>query len=108
MFDTLKQKIHNRKMALRLSLLAFLATRGVKMNDAGTDDVGAGIVKILIVVLLFGALAPSIGSGLNATVAAFSTFTGVSGVVNAIPIILVVGLLYVAYTFMTRHSDGKF
>lgn len=73
-----------------------------KYRDYQGDELAAGnalaivtvMVAVLIGVLVFGSLAPSISTGLNNTENAFSHVTGVSGIVDVVPILLVIGLLF--------------
>lgn len=64
--------------------------------------VGLSVVGLLIALLIFAAVAPSLASGLNNTSAAFSGFPGVSGIIGVIPILLVVVILVAVAAFATN------
>lgn len=65
-------------------------------QDEGALGMGAvwAIVGVLVAVLVFGSVAPSISTGLNDTSSAFAHITGVSGLINVLPILLVIGVLF--------------
>lgn len=53
------------------------------------------MVKIIVLLYLFSALAPGIATNLNATIAAFSSFSGTSQIFQALPVFLGIALLLV-------------
>lgn len=80
MFDKLKETFKNGSRLAK--------------NDAA--NIGAGVIAIIgitVAVLVFAAVGPSIATGLNSTKAAFTGYQGVDGIVNVLPIVLVVTVL---------------
>ena len=78
--------------SLFLRMYGFVASF-VRDEAANIESGVLAIIGIVVAVLVFSAVAPSIASGLNNTQAAFSGFPGVSGIISVLPIVLVVGVL---------------
>ena len=78
--------------SLMSNVFGLLATM-VRDEAANIESGVLAIIGIVVAVLVFSAVAPSIASGLNNTQAAFSGFPGVSGIISVLPIVLVVGVL---------------
>jgi len=80
---------------------------GPEVGSFATDDggqVGVGvIVSILVAVLVFAAVAPSISSGLNDTTDAFAHVSGATALLDIMPILLVVGVLLTL--FLGRNAS---
>lgn len=79
-----------------LNLADKIEAKRLAAQDAGAIGLGAvwAIVGVLVAVLVFGAVAPSISTGLNNTDSAFAHITGVSGLLDVVPILLVIGVLF--------------
>lgn len=64
-----------------------------------SEDILDKILEVTVGLLVFGAVAPAIGTGLNATIAAFTAFTGATSLLNILPVLLIVGVLYAMVKF---------
>lgn len=91
-----------------MNVIRRLAEQRERMGDGAAMQMGAAyaIVGILIAVLVFGSVSPSISTGLNNTKSAFAHVTGVSGILDVLPILLVVGVLF--SLAVVGHRKGYF
>lgn len=69
--------------------------------------IGLSVIGLLIALLIFAAVAPSLASGLNNTTAAFTGYAGVAGIIGVIPILLVVVILVAVAGFAYKKFGSK-
>lgn len=68
---------------------------------------GLSVIGLLVGLLIFAAVSPSLAGGLNNTTSAFTGYAGVGAIVGIIPIVLVVVLLVAVASFAVHKYKNQ-